>query len=447
MTRKFIIYTWGCQMNEEDSRQIADLLKKAGYVPGASPEECQVAVLVTCSVRQKPENKVLSRLGELAMIKAEQNPGLIIGVYGCMAQRMGRALRRGRPFVNCVCGTHRIDRIPLLIEKAETSPAGFFSELDIPDTVTGSPLPLPNRTERLSPSLREFVPIMFGCNNFCSYCIVPYTRGRERSRDHREIVSEISRLAAGGTKEVTLLGQNVNSYSGGITFPELLAEVNGIGGIERIRFTTSHPKDLSPELIDAMGSLSKVSKHIHLAVQSGDNDILRAMNRRYTAEHIEELVAALRKRVAGVAVTTDFIAGFPGETEQNFENTLRLAEQVRFDSAFMFSFNPIPGTPAASMDGQMPMKEKNKRLQRLIRLQNAITVEINSAMADKKVRVLVHGDAAREGQRTGLTDQGKTFNFEGPQPAVGTMADAVVVRGGLYGFTGVLAREAEGGPK
>ncbi|MBR4748327.1 MAG: tRNA (N6-isopentenyl adenosine(37)-C2)-methylthiotransferase MiaB [Abditibacteriota bacterium] len=438
MAPKYILYVWGCQMNEEDAAQIGDYLRKAGYEETRNPEEAAAAVLVTCSVRQKPENKVLSKLGELAIIKQEANPGLIIGVYGCMAQRQGKALRRGRPWLNFVCGTHRLSAIPGLIARAQAAPNGFFYDLELPDKEQGEPLPVPERTPRLKPSLREYVPIMFGCNNFCSYCIVPYTRGRERSRDYADITEEIERLARGGTKEVTLLGQNVNSYSGGVTFPRLLELVNDIDGIERIRFTTSHPKDLTPALIDAMAGLPKVEKHIHLAIQSGDDTVLRNMNRKYDSRRIRELIAALRSAVEDVAVTTDLIAGFPGETEEQFEHTLALVEEIRFDAAFMFSYNPIPGTPAASMEGQMPMKDKNRRLERLIALQNAITVDINRSRIGRTERVLVHGNASRPGQRTGLTEQGKTFNFEGAQPATGSVTEAVVTEAGLYGFTGRL---------
>ncbi|MBQ9357914.1 MAG: tRNA (N6-isopentenyl adenosine(37)-C2)-methylthiotransferase MiaB [Abditibacteriota bacterium] len=438
MPDKYIIYTWGCQMNEEDSRQIADSLKREGFTETEDPAECTVAVLVTCSVRQKPENKVLSKLGELAIIKAEANPGMIIGVYGCMAQRQGKALRRGRPYINFVCGTHVAASIPALVRRSLEDPAGFFTALDLPDKLTGSPLPLPQRNRRISPALREFVPIMYGCNNFCSYCIVPYTRGRERSRPWQQVVDEIREMADNGTREVNLLGQNVNSYSGGISFPELLERVNRIQGLERIRFTTSHPKDLTPELIEAMGSLDKVARHIHLAVQSGDDEVLRAMNRKYDTGKIKSLVAALRERIGDVAITTDLIAGFPGETEEQFENTLRLVEEIRFDSAFMFSFNPIPGTPAAAMDGQMTMKEKNKRLERLIALQNSITTEINRLQEGRTALILVHGDAARKGQKTGLTEQGKVFNFEGRQPETGAVVRGRIARGELYGFSGVL---------
>ena len=438
MSKKYILYVWGCQMNEEDASQIGDYLRKAGYEETACPEEAAAAVLVTCSVRQKPENKVLSKLGELSIIKQEANPGMIIGVYGCMAQRLGKALRRGRPWLNFVCGTHRLTAIPGLIEKAQAAPDLFFSDLMLPDKEQGEPLPVPERTGRLRPSLREYVPVMFGCNNFCSYCIVPYTRGRERSRDYCDIIDEIGHLAQGGTKEVTLLGQNVNSYAGGITFPELLERVNAIDGIERIRFTTSHPKDLTPALIDAMAGLSKVEKHIHLAIQSGDDTVLRNMNRKYDSQRIRELIGSLRRAVEDVAVTTDLIAGFPGETEEQFEHTLALVEEIRFDAAYMFSYNPIPGTPAASMEGQMSMKDKNKRLERLIALQNSITVDINRARIGRSERVLVHGKASRPGQMTGFTEQGKTFNFEGVQPPAGSVAEAVVTEAGLYGFTGRL---------
>jgi len=442
--RKFIIFTWGCQMNEDDSEQIASLLMRMGYWPTNDQEEADVAMLVTCSVRAKPEEKAKSKLGELRLIK-QRKPDMIIGVCGCMAQREGDRLRRHRPYVDLVVGTANIWRIPELI--AEVERRRFFrSALDLPRSASDART-VPPRISRCGRSIKSFVPVMYGCDNYCSYCVVPYVRGRERSREMNDIVREVAELAACGTKEVTLLGQNVNSYRSPVTpgdgvaaqqggdFADLLAAVNEIDGIERIRFTTSHPKDLSDKLIRAMRDLPKVCEHIHLAVQSGDDAVLARMNRKYTAAHIRDRVAALRAAIPEIAITTDFLVGFPGETEEQFENTLRLAEQVRFDSAFMFAFNAIPGTAAAKMADQVPAHIANARLRRLIELQNAITCEINNAQVGRTYEVLVEGVSPKDRCRlTGLTRQNKTVNFVASRDAIGRTLEVRVTEGHLYGF-------------
>lgn len=429
--RKFIVFTWGCQMNEDDSEQIANLLMQMGYSPTEQMEEADVAMLVTCSVRDKPEQKAKSKLGELRLAKLA-NPRMIIGVCGCMAQRMGDAVRKSRPYIDMVVGTGSIYRIPALIREIEER-RGLPSALDLSTEV-------PGRVERSGTALKSFVPAMYGCDNYCAYCIVPYVRGRERSRASSEIVAEVEDLAAKGRKEITLLGQNVNSYGVGLEpaadFADLLAAVNDVGGIERIRFTTSHPKDLSDRLIEAMRDLPKVCEHIHLAVQSGDDEILRRMNRNYTVDHVRERVSALRNAVPGVAITTDFLVGFPGETEEQFENTLRLAEGIRFDAAFMFAFNPIPNTAAAKMGNQLAASTKNERLGRLIKVVNRITCEINASHIGDVIEVLVEGHSPKNPTRTtGLARSNKTVNFTGGG-RVGQLARVRVTEGHLYGFVG-----------
>ncbi|MGC8862064.1 MAG: tRNA (N6-isopentenyl adenosine(37)-C2)-methylthiotransferase MiaB [Armatimonadota bacterium] len=461
---RFIIYTWGCQMNEDDSEQIANLLMQMGYSPTDRPEEADVAMLVTCSVRAKPEAKARAKLGELRLLK-NRRPEMIIGVCGCMAQRVGESIVRGRPFIDLVVGTGQIARIPDLIRQVLQS-RRFVSALDLDRSI-------PERVPRAGDAVKSFVPVMYGCDNYCAYCIVPYVRGPERSRPIDEIAAEIRELAQRGRKEVTLIGQNVNSYtdprhsrSGApADFAELLRVVNEIDGIERIRFTTSHPKDLSDRLIEAMRDLDKVCEHIHLPVQSGDDDVLRAMNRGYTASHYCERVAALRQAVPGIAITTDLLVGFPGESEEQFENTIRLVEEVRFDSAFMFAFNPIPGTAAEKMPGQVPACVKGERLRRLIELQNRITCEINNSQVGQVYEVLVEGRSPKDPNRlTGLTRQNKTVNFTvplnspestlgkgegnaycissetgaagGPEALFGQLVDVRITEGHLYGFRG-----------
>ncbi len=436
--RKFIIFTWGCQMNEDDAEQIASLLMRMGYSPTDRAEDADIALLVTCSVRAKPEQKAKSKLGELRLIK-DANPGMIVGVCGCMAQKEGEGLRKHRPYLDFVVGTASIHRIPELICEIERR-RGFRSALDLPRSPSDAGT-VPPRIGPRGYAIKSFVPVMYGCDNYCSYCVVPYVRGKERSREMSDIVAEVTELARSGRQEVTLLGQNVNSYgttlSDRVDFADLLAAVSDIDGIERIRFTTSHPKDLSDKLIHAMRDLPKVCEHMHLAVQSGDDGILTRMNRRYTAAHIRERVAALRSAVPDVAITTDFLVGFPGETEEQFENTLRLAEEIRFDAAFMFAFNAIPRTAAANMDGQVPAAVMSARLNRLITLQNAITCEINDAQIGRTHEVLVEGVSPKDPTRiTGLTRQNKTANCPGSRDLIGRLISVRVTEGHLYGFVG-----------
>lgn len=441
--RKFIIFTWGCQMNEDDSEQLAGLLMAMGYLPTTDPEEADVALLVTCSVRSKPEEKANSKLGELREIK-QMRPGMIIGVCGCMAQRMGESIRKGRPYIDLVVGTGHIARVPDLIREVLDSRC-WKSALDLPERM-GDELVLPKRVERVGQALKSFVPVMYGCDNYCSYCVVPYVRGRERSRSLGEIVEEVRSLARHGRREITLLGQNVNSFgatlSEQVDFADLLRAVADVPGIERIRFTTSHPKDLSDRLIAAMRDIPQVCEHIHLAVQSGDDEVLRRMNRKYTSAHFRERVAALRSAVPDIAITTDFLVGFPGETEEQFESTVRLAEEIRFDSAFMFAYNTIPNTAAEKLPGHLSKAVKNERLGRLIALQNRITCEINDAQVGRVFEILVEGKSPKDPRKlTGLTRQGKTVNFPGDGNLIGKLVRVRATEGHLYGFAGKVASE------
>lgn len=429
-------------MNEDDSEQIASLLIQMGMSPTSDEQEADVAILVTCSVREKPENKARSKLGELREIK-ENKPDMIIGVCGCMAQREGDKLRRNRPYLDFVVGTHCIHEIPDLINGISASHT-FKSSLELPVNAGGE-RPLPSRVERENVGLQCFVPIMYGCDNFCSYCVVPYVRGRERSRTPDDILTEIQSLTGRGCREVVLLGQNVNSYSSsGIDFADLLKMVDQIDSIKRIRFTTSHPKDLSNKLIDAMASIPKVCEHIHLAMQSGNDRILSRMNRKYTAEHFKERVKSLREAVPGIAVTTDLITGFPGETEDEFSDTLRIVEELRFDSAYMFAFNPIPRTAAAGMEEQLEHSIKNERLNRLIKLQNAITCEINNSQVGNIYQVLVEGWSPRDKNKiTGHTRQNKIVNIDCSRDLTGELIDIKITEGHLHGFSGVLIQTEE----
>lgn len=441
--RKFIIFTWGCQMNEDDAEQIASLLMQMGYSPTRNQDDADLAMLVTCSVRAKPEQKAKSKLGELRLVKLS-NPGMIIGVCGCMAQKEGEQLRKHRPYLDIVVGTANIWQIPDLINQVERK-RGFRSALHLPRSESDT-REIHSRTSRAGVALKSFVPVMYGCDNFCSYCVVPHVRGKERSRELDDIAREVRELAGSGRREVTLLGQNVNSYGTTLAdptdFTELLRAVSDVDGIERIRFTTSHPKDLSDKLIAAMRDLPKVCEHIHLAVQSGDDETLARMNRKYNSERIRERVTALRNAVPDISITTDFLIGFPGETDEQFDNTLRLAEEMRFDAAFMFAFNPIPRTAAAAMDDQLSEAIKNERLNRLIKLQNSITCEINDAKIGRVYDVLVEGVSPKDPRRvTGLTRQNKTVNFSGSDELVGKTVPVRVTEGHMYGFVGERAEE------
>ena len=443
--RKFIIFTWGCQMNEDDSEQIANLLMQMGYSPTTNEAEADIAMLVTCSVREKPEQKAKSKLGELRILK-ESNPEMIIGVCGCMAQKEGEALRKSRPYLDMVIGTANIWQIPDLIIQTDEK-RRFRHALELP-RANADELSVPTRTDRSGKTLKSFVPVMYGCDNFCSYCVVPYVRGKERSRSIAEVMQEVTDLASKGRKEITLLGQNVNSYGATLDqpkdFADLLEAVSEIDGIERIRFTTSHPKDLSDRLINAMRDLPKVCEHIHLAVQSGDDEVLQNMNRKYTSDHFKERVVALRSAIPDIAITTDFLVGFPGETEDQFENTLKLAQDIRFDAAFMFAYNVIPNTAAERMDGHLDKNVKNKRLNKLINLQNEITCEINNASFGRIFEVLVESVSHKDPTRvTGLTRQNKTANFPGDSSLVGKLVHIKATEGHLYGFVGKMIEDKQ----
>ncbi len=443
----FTVLTWGCQMNEDDSLQIGNLLEQMGYRPTEDASDADIIMLNTCSVREKPEQKVRSKLGELRLLK-EEKPGLIIGVCGCMAQRDGLALRKSMPFIDIVMGTANIPELPTLIEQVRQT-RRFASALELPKR-NGRQAPASVERVITEVGLKMFVPVTYGCDNFCAYCVVPHVRGPERSRPAEEVVAEVTDLVARGCREVTLVGQNVNSYRGdagtrahgdaGIDFAELLDRIDDIKGLERIRFTTSHPKDLSDRLIEAMAGMPKVCEHLHLPMQAGDNEILRRMGRGYTIEHYFDLVDKLRTRVMDIAITTDILIGFPGETDEQFRNTLDAVRALRFDGAFMFAFNPRPGTAAASMDGQLDNKTKTRRLVELIAVQNEITLEKNREREGQVFEVLVEGPSERDPSRmTGYTRRNKTVNFEADADLIGKLVMVRAKKAHPWGFSGEIS--------
>lgn len=422
MDRKdfFHIRTFGCQMNVHDSEQMAELLKQAGHEETTQEKKADLLIVNTCSIRRKAEQKVMSLLGRYRGLK-ETKPSLLIAVCGCMAQKYGDELKEQFPQVDIVVGTHNIDRIPGMIERVrreERPPA----ETDFRESVPSIGIIAPPRRGAVS----AFVTIMQGCNNFCAFCVVPHLRGREESRPMKEIVREVEYLAEQGIKEITLLGQNVNSYGGmlknGDNFPRLLREIDAVEPLKRIRFTTSHPKDLSSELMACFGSLNKLCEHIHLPVQSGSNRILERMNRRYNASEYIEKVEELRKFCPSIAITTDIIVGFPGEEEEDFRDTLKLMEAVKFDGAFSFKYSIREGTRAAAFEGHVDEGVKGIRLMELQALQERHTLDWNRSLEGRTEEVLVEGFSRNSGKdMTGRTRSNRIVNFPGSSALIGKM--------------------------
>lgn len=439
--KSYYILTYGCQMNVRDSEVIRGLLEGCGYHSAPSPEDASLIVFNTCSVRHSAENKVFGKLGEIASLR-RKDPSKLVAFGGCMAQlpEVRQILKKHQ--VDIVFGTLNIHELPGLIRRAEEGQRPVVQVWDKEGSIIE---PLPSRR---SGGYSAFVNIMFGCNNFCSYCIVPYTRGRERSREAREIIKEIKELAQAGYKEVTLLGQNVNSYGRGLSekidFPDLLNMVAEVDGIERIRFTTSHPKDLSDKLIDTMADNPKVCEHIHVAMQAGSNRVLKMMNRGYTREHYLERTMALRERVPGVAISTDIIVGFPGESEQDFMDTLDMVQKVRFDSAFTFMFSPRSGTKAAEMEEQIPIEVKRSRLHQLTQLQYGIALEINRSLEGKYEEVLVEGPSKTDPSK--LTSRSRTNRiiiFSGPDNIAGQIIRVKITEARTFSLFGEIDKACD----
>jgi tRNA-2-methylthio-N6-dimethylallyladenosine synthase len=408
---KYFITTFGCQMNVHDSENIAGMLETLGYEAAAALEAADLILLNTCCVRENAENRTFGHLGNLKTLK-ERKPGLIIGICGCMVQQPSEVetIRESFPYVDLVFGTHNLHRLPELLAKLEDTSSRVIEVWDSEGEIyEGLPI------KRDEP-YRAWVTIMYGCNNYCSYCIVPYVRGRERSRSPEVVLAEIRGLRENGVKEVTLLGQNVNSYgndlAGGWNFARLIREV-AHSGVERIRFQTSHPKDLSTELIAVIAAEKNVSRHLHLPFQAGSSRILKRMNRNYTKESYQELAARIQAEIPGIALTTDIIVGFPGETEEDFQDTLDLVARVRFDGAFTFIYSPRVGTPAATMADQVAEEVKKERLQRLIELQNRISLERNQALVGTLHEILVEGASEKNAAIwSGRTSQNKLVHFK-----------------------------------
>lgn len=417
------IETYGCQMNVHDSEVIRGLLAGIGYKKAGGPEDADLILVNTCCVRETAEKRILGRIGELQGLK-RRHPGLLIVVAGCMSQQEGaveRILRRASG-VDIIMGTHNLHRLPDLIQEVAAARAGVRPGpvVEVWTEVRGEVVEgLPVRRDR---GVRAWVTIMYGCDNFCTYCIVPYVRGRERSRLPEDIRREVERLAREGFKEVYLLGQNVNSYGRdlppgpGRTFSGLLRELDRVEGVARIRYTTSHPRNFTDDIIEAVAECERVCENFHLPAQSGSTRILKRMNRGYTREDYLALVERIRRRVPGAAFSTDLIVGFPGETDADFEDTLSLVREVRFDSAFTFAYSPRRGTPAAKAPDQVPPGVKKERLHRLIETQNEVSLARNRELVGCEVEVLVEGEAERRpGLAAGRSRTNKLVLFRPPE--------------------------------
>ena len=413
--RKYHIVTLGCQMNVRDSETLAGMLTEMGFTEAATREEADLILYNTCCVRENAENKALGNVIWLKELKKDK-PELIICVGGCMTQEEGMAesLIRQYPFIDLVFGTHNAYRFPEYLEKVLSDRVQVFEVLDTGGTICEG------LAEKRSNPYFGFVNIMYGCNNFCSYCIVPYVRGRERSREMDDILDECKRLRDAGAREIMLLGQNVNSYmGGGAKFAELLYRVDALD-IPRVRFMTSHPKDLSDELIAAYGELRHLMPNLHLPVQAGNDEILKRMNRHYDREKYLSLVRRLRAVRPDIGLTTDVIVGFPGETEAQFEDTLSLVREVRFDAAYTFIYSPRAGTRAAEMDDPVSVEEKTERIQRLIALQQSITSEVLASQIGQIQPVLVDSVSTRSEQTIGgKTPRAHMVNFPGSAERIG----------------------------
>ena len=420
---KVHIRTFGCQMNEYDSEAVAGLFERGGWAVAEREEEAGVVILNTCSVRGHAEDRAWGRLFALRA-RAAREPGFVVAVMGCMAQRMPAEIARRCPWVRVICGTRAFDRMVELVERAPRRGGVAI------DTGTGrrSRTAVPPRGR--GPRVRAFVEITRGCGNRCAYCVVPYVRGPEESRQPGEILAEIGRLAEGGCREVTLLGQNVNSYRAcGMAFAGLLREVGSIGGIARIRFMTSHPKDFPDELLEAVAGVPQVCPHIHLPLQSGSDRILAMMNRGYTGGLYRGLVERLRGAVPGLALSTDLIAGFPAETEEDFRDTLRAIEEIRFDGAFIFKYSDREGTRAAGIRPKVPQGDIVRRHAALLGAQERISAEKNAGLIGATVEVLVEGTSPRDpGRLFGRTGANRRVVFPGGTDLIGRLA-CVTIRG------------------
>ena len=421
--RRYYIRTMGCQMNEYDSDYVGRILMKSGFQPTDNPHDADLILINTCTVRAKAHQKAYSLLGRMVSLK-KRRPALILGLMGCIAQQEGSGLIERFPYLDLVMGTRQIGRISQFIEQIDKKHERVVATklLRLPYTSDNSGY--------FKGRVKSQISIMQGCNNYCSYCIVPYVRGGEISRSPREILEEARHLISEGVREITLLGQNVNSYcSTGIEkidFPGLLKKLNDLEGLMRIRFTTSHPKDLTADLIHCFHDLDKLCPHIHLPFQAGSNNVLERMNRRYTREKYMELVGALRRTRPNLAITSDVMVGFPGETDNDFQMTLDLIRKIEFDNLFSFKYSDRKGTSAERMDQKIEENEKKSRLEILQKTQKEITLKKNRGRIGNLEEVLVEGESKKGGQLTGRTLTNIIVNFDYKNNMIGKIAKVII---------------------
>jgi tRNA-2-methylthio-N6-dimethylallyladenosine synthase len=422
---RFLLRTFGCQMNEHDSERIAGLLTADGYVPTEEAADAEVVVFNTCAIRENADNRLYGQLGHLKPVK-DRNPRMRIVVAGCLAQKDRGLIQRRAPWVDVVIGTHALPSLLDLLRRAERE----GPQMDVREYTEVFPSALP--AVRDDP-FRAWVSVSVGCDNRCTFCIVPLVRGPQRSRPIGDVLAEVQGLAERGVVEVTLLGQNVNTYGRDLTVPgsgrtsrfaELLWLVNGVEGLRRIRFTSPHPHDFTPDVIEAIAGGERVCEHIHFPMQSGSDRVLRLMKRSYRSERYLAWLRRIREAVPHIAVSTDIIVGFPGETEEDFAGTLRVVEEARFDSAYTFQYSPRPGTPAAGFDDQVPAEVVRERFDRLVALQERISLERNRALVGQRVEVLVEG-TGRKGGVQGRTRTNKVVHYPG-EADPGTFLDVLV---------------------
>lgn len=434
MTKRVFLKTWGCQMNEHDAERMIGLVTPMGYVLTGNPEDADLILLNTCSIREKAEQKVYSDLGRLAALKAAR-PDLVIGVAGCVAQQEGRAIIQRSPAVDLVFGSKGIEHLPAFLSEALTT---RHKVVYTQDPIGIAPTLPADRRERV----RAWVSIMEGCENACSFCVVPATRGRERSRLSSEIKAEIEALCASGCREVTLLGQNVNSYgrtsSEGVDFSDLLEIIHPIEGLARIRYTTSHPNAMTVKLIETLARLPKVCPHLHLPMQSGSDRTLARMERGYTSKEYLAIIERVRERIPGIALTTDVIVGFPGETEEDFRDTVAVLETIRFDNIYAFKYSQRPNTAALALGGHVAEPEKDRRLQTVLGVQRPITRRNNEWFAGCVAEVLVEGPSRTNPSRLmGRFSSNRVVNFDGPPSLIGRMVQVRVAQVKANSFDGV----------
>ena len=432
------VETYGCQQNEADSERIRGILIESGYAIAQSAEGADVVVMNTCAIREHAEQRVFGNLGALTHTK-RRHPGQKIFLCGCMAGQtvVTDRIKKSYPHVDGVFSTHHLWQFAEILYSVLTSGKRvFYIEDEAGSIAEGLPQSRDN-------TLKAWVSIMYGCNNFCTYCIVPYVRGRERSRRSEDILAECRSLIEGGTKEITLLGQNVNSYGkdleGGMDFADLLEAICQIPGEFLVRFMTSHPRDAGKKLFDTMAANPKTAKQLHLPFQSGSSRVLKAMNRHYDREKYLEAVTYAKSVMPELVLTSDVIVGFPGETEEEFEETLSLIEQVRYDSLFTFIFSPRPGTPAAKMEDPTPKEEKNRRFDKLCALQNSISEEIHQSYMGKTMRCLVDGQD--KDCLTARTEGGRLVRFAGSESLIGTYQNITITGSTTWSLTGTLAEK------